>query len=180
MPRYAAKFARPVCVAMCLGWLAGSRPVCAASMSARDVAIIAKALGFLDPAPHGGVVAVLFAAGDAASRADAVAIVTLFGDGIASGGGTVTARAVAVEAFGAGGGFVAIIVAAGAEDMSGLVSPGARKLLSITAADSLVRSGRCVMAVHSQPRVDITVNRAAAQAAGIGFTAAFGMLVHEI
>jgi hypothetical protein len=44
----------------------------------------------------------------------------------------------------------------------------------------MVRDGRCVMAVHAAPRVEITVNRAAAQAAGVGFTAAFGMLVHEI
>jgi len=162
------------------GWLAVIPPLRAASMTARDVTIIAKALGFLEPPPHGGIVAVLYAAGDAASREDAAAIVALFGDGIASGGGMVTARAVAVDALGAGVGFVAIIVAAGVEDASGVVSPGGHKILTITAVDSLVRSGRCVMAVHSQPRVDITVNRAAAQAAGIGFIAAFGMLVHEI
>jgi hypothetical protein len=141
------------------------------------VQIIAKALGFLDPQPHGGLVAVIYATGDPASRADANAIVALFGDGLASGGGAVTARAVDAAAFGDGAGYVAIILAAGAEN-AGLATLR-HGLLSITAADALVKSGQCVMAVHSQPRVDITVNRAAAQAAGVGFTAAFGMLVHE-
>jgi hypothetical protein len=181
VPGHARTLMRPVYLAICVGgWLASTLAASAASMSGRDVEIIAKALGFLDPAPHGGMVAVLYASGDAASKADAVAIVGLFGDGIGSSGGTMRARAIAVGAFGAGTGYVAIIIAAGAEDLSGLVSPVAHRLLSITAADGLVRSGRCVMAVHSQPRVEITVNRAAAQAAGIGFTAAFGMLVHEI
>jgi hypothetical protein len=181
VPNFARHRMRPVCLAICVWcWLAGTVPLCAASMSGRDIEIIAKALGFLDPAPHGGMVAVLYGPGDAGSKKDADAIVALFGDGIESAGGTVQARAIEVGAFGAGAGYVAIIIAAGAEDRSGIVSPGAHRLLSITAVDSLVRSGQCVMAVHSQPRVDITVNRAAAQAAGVGFTAAFGMLVHEI
>jgi hypothetical protein len=150
----------------------------AASLSSRDVLIIAKALGFLDPAPRGGTVAVVYSALDAASRDDARAIVALFGDGLASGGGTVTARAIDAGSLGDGTGFVAIILAAGAENADPATKP--HRLLSISAAEDLVRSGRCVMAVQSEPRVEITVNRAAAQAAGVAFTAAFGMLVHEI
>jgi hypothetical protein len=141
--------------------------------------IIAKALGFLDPAPPGGTVAVIYDQGVAGSKDDAEAIVRLFGDGLASGGGAVKGRAVSAGALGDGSGYIAIIMAAGAE-ATGATPAGQRRLLSITAADGLVRSGRCVMAVHSEPRVEIIVNRAAAQAAGIGFTAAFGMLVHEI
>ncbi len=177
MARYASAFARCACLpAAAAALLLTAAPAPAASLSSRDVQIIAKALGFLDPQPHGGLVAVIYATGDPASRKDANAIVALFGDGLASGGGAVTARAVDAAAFGDGAGYVAIILAAGAEASLATQRHG---LLSITAADALVKSGQCVMAVHSQPRVDITVNRAAAQAAGIGFTAAFGMLVHE-
>jgi hypothetical protein len=178
--RCALAFTRRICFAAVVGaCLTSASPAAAASLSSRDVQIIAKALGFLDPAPAGGPVAVLYASGNAASKADAEAIVAMFSGGLASGGGTVTARAVPVASIGDGTGYVAIIVAAGAEDIN-VPSAKSHGLLSITGVDRLVRAGRCVMAVHSQPRVDITVNRAAAQATGIGFTAAFGMLVHEI
>jgi hypothetical protein len=141
--------------------------------------IIAKALGFLDPAPPGGTVAVIYEHTVAGSKQDAEAIALLFGNGLASGSGTVNGRAIDAGALGDGTGYIAIIVAEGA-DNTGANPAAPRRLLSITAADALVRSGRCVMAVHSEPRVEIIVNRAAAQAAGIGFTAAFGMLVHQI
>ena len=177
---YALGFARRAGLPAMIGaWLACASPAAAASLSSREVQIIAKALGFLDPPAHGGVVAVVYAAGNKASQADAAAIVALFGGGLASGGGIVTAQQVDAASIGGSTGFVAVILAAGAEATAAARSTP-HGLLSITAADGLVVSGRCVMAVHSEPRVDITVNRAAAQAAGIGFTAAFGMLVHEI
>ncbi len=160
-------------------WLICAGPAAAASLTNRDAQIIAKVLGFLDPAPAGGVVAVLYASGDAASKADAAAVVALFGDGLASGGGKVTARAVDARLFGDANGYVAIILAAGASNVDA-AGAKAHGLLSISAADALVQAGHCVMVVHASPRVQITVNRAAAQAAGVGFTAAFGMLVHEI
>ena len=180
MSRYAWAFARRTGLPALLGiLLTCTGPAHAASLTGRDLQIIAKALGFLDPAPAGGSVAVVYEQAVAGSKEDAEAIVRLFGDGLASGGGTVTGRAIDAGSLGDGTGFIAIIMAAGAEDTDAR-NVGHRRLLSITAADGLVRSGRCVMAVHSEPRVEITVNRAAAQAAGIGFTAAFGMLVHEI
>jgi hypothetical protein len=148
-------------------------------LTGRDVQIIAKALGFLEPPPPSGTVAVVYERAVPGAREDAEAIALLFGEGLASGNGTVTGRAIDAGSLGDGAGYIAIIVAAGAEN-TGATQAGRHRLLSITAADALVRSGRCVMAVHSEPRVEITVNRAAAQAAGIGFTAAFGMLVHEI
>jgi hypothetical protein len=177
---YALAFARRAGLRALIGvWLGCAHPAAAASLSGRDVQIIAKALGFLDPPPPGGTVAVVYASGDAASKADAAAIVALFGGGLASGGGTVTAKEIDTRSFGDGTGYVAVILAAGVGNTA-LATAMKHGLLCITAADGLVQSGRCVMAVHSEPRVDITVNRAAAQAAGVGFTAAFGMLVHEI
>jgi hypothetical protein len=160
-------------------WLVCAAPAHAASLTSRDVQIIAKALGFLDPAPAGGVVAVIYATGNAASKADAEAVVALFGDGLESGGGKFTAKVVDAGLLGDGRGYVAIILAAGTND-AGPAASNAHGLLSISSADALVQAGLCVMVVHSSPRVEITVNRAAARAAGVDFTAAFGMLVHEI
>jgi hypothetical protein len=178
--RYGRAFARHVVLAAWIGlWLTEAAQASAASLSGRDVQIIAKAVGFLDPAPSGKVIAVLYARGEAASKSDAEAIVGLFHGGISSDGGTITAKAIEAGSLGDGIGYIAIIFAvdAGPAEQRGATR---QKLLTITAVDDLVRSGQVVMAVHSQPRVEIIVNRAAAQAAGIGFTAAFGMLVHEI
>jgi hypothetical protein len=174
--RYGRAIARHVVLAAWIGlWLTEATKADAASLSSRDAQIIAKVVGFLDPAPSGKVIAVLYARGEAASKSDADAIVRLFDGGISSGGGTITAKAIEAGSLGDGAGYIAIIFAI---DAGPAHQP--EKLLTITAVDDLVRSGQAVMAVHSQPRVEIIVNRAAAQAAGIGFTAAFGMLVHEI
>jgi hypothetical protein len=104
----------------------------------------------------------------------------MFGDGLVSGGGTITAKAVSAGALGDGAGLIAVILAAGAGERGASAAARLHGMLCVTATDDLVRSGHCIMAVHSQPRVDITINRSAAQAAGIGFTAAFSMLVHEL
>ena len=150
----------------------------AAPMSAKDVQIIAKALGFLDPAPAGGMVAVVYS--DAASKADADGVVTSFGAGLPSAGGTITAKAVDVAALGDGGGYIAIILADGVSSDAANAAAKAHRIPCITANLALVQSGGCVMSVQSEPKVSITVNHAAAQAAGIGFASAFAMLIHEI
>lgn len=181
MLRYSRAFARHVVLAAWVGlWLTQAAPAGAASLSRRDVQIVAKAVGFLDPVPSGRVIAVLYARGQAASKSDAEAIVGLFGGGISSGGGTITAKAIEAGSLGDGSGYIAIIFAVDAGPAAEPAAARRQKLLTITTVDDLVRSGQAVMAVHSQPRVEIIVNRAAAQAAGIEFTAAFGMLVHEI
>ena len=150
----------------------------AASLSGKDLQIIAKAIGFLDPPPPGGVVAVVYS--DAASKADADEIVAGFGGGLASSGGTVTAKSVDAGALGSGSGYVAIILASGAATDAVSSASKAHRIPCVTGSTALVQSGACVMAVQSQPKVSITVSHSAAQAAGIAFSSAFAMLIHEI
>lgn len=155
------------------------RPAGAASLSAKDALIIAKALGFLEPAPAGGTVAVLFGP-DAASKADAEAIAALFAGGLSSGGGTITAKPVDAATLGDGAGFIAVIVATGAPADAAMKASRSHKILSITASVADVQAAHCVMAVQTDPEVDLTVNRSAAQEAGLRFAAALAMLIHEI
>jgi hypothetical protein len=155
-------------------------PAGAASLSAKDLKIIATALGFLDPPAPAGVVAVVYAGGNAASKSDASDIAAAFGDGLTSRGGTVTAKVVDVTALGDGSGYVAIIVADGVPAGGAMPAAKAHKIPCITGSMTLVQSGQCIMAVQSEPKVDITVNHAAAGAAGIGFGSAFQMLIHEV
>ncbi len=171
----------PLAMRACGGVLAAlvfSQNASAASLSGKGVQIIAKAMGFLDPAPPGGVIAVVYS--DAASKADADGIVTSFGDGLASSGGTVTAKAVDAAALGGGSGYIAMILATGAATDAVAAAAKAHKIPCITASSALVQSGACIMAIQSDPKVSILVNHAAAQAAGIGFASAFAMLIHEI
>lgn len=55
-----------------------------------------------------------------------------------------------------------------------------RKLLTVSTDAACAQAGKCVMAVKSEPRVEILVNRAAAQASSVEFTTAFRMMISEI
>ena len=154
-------------------------PADAASVTAKDAVIMVKALGFLEPAPTGGTVAVLFGAG-AASKADATEIAGLFGGGLVSSGGTVTAKAVDAAGLGDGTGYIAVIVAEGGSTEAAMTAARAHKILCVTDSLADVRAGHCVMAVHTEPAVVITVNHAVAQDVGVHFAAALAMLIHEI
>jgi len=56
----------------------------------------------------------------------------------------------------------------------------AKKIITIGSDRACVVSGACVMGVATDPKVDITVNRAAAAAVGATFKAAFRMMIKEI
>jgi hypothetical protein len=183
MPRWADKRSatwRQFLVAAVCAPLLVTAPAHAGSLSARDLKIIAKALGFLDPPAPAGVVAVVYDAGNAASKSDATDIAAAFGDGLASKSGSVTAKAVDLAGLGDGSGYVAVIVADGGPVGGAMSAAKAHKIPCITGSMALVQSGQCIMAVQSEPKVDITVNHAAAAAAGIAFGSAFQMLIHEI
>ena len=154
-------------------------PAEAASITAKDALIIAKALGFLEPAPAGGLVAVLYGPG-AASKANANKIAGLFGGGLKSGGGTVTAKPVDAAGLGDGSGFIAVIVAEGGPTDAAMAAAKAQKILCVTLSVAEVQAGQCVMSVQTDPEVVITVNRSLAQAVGVHFAAALAMLIHEI
>ncbi len=155
-------------------------PGVAATLSPKDAAITAKAIGFLDPAPAGGVVAVAYDGANAASKADADAIAALFAGGLAEGSNSVTAKPVDAATLGDGSGYIAVIAAQGAGDDKIMQAAKAHHIPCITAEAGAVQSGQCVMSVQSDPKVEITVNHAAAQATGVSFQSAFRMLIHEI
>lgn len=169
-----------ICLALLGTALLPSSAASAASLSAKDVQIVAKVMGFLDPPAPGGVIAVIYSGADAASKSDAEAIVALFGDGVSSKGGNIKAKAVDAAALGDASGYVGIILAAGMSGDAAMTASKSRHIPCLTASLALVQGGHCTMAVASDPKVDITVNREAAQAAGVTFASAFRMLIHEI
>jgi hypothetical protein len=160
--------------------LAGGRWAEAASLSAHDLQVLGRALTFVEPAPAGTLtLAITYAANDAASRSDAEAIAALIGNGLRAGAAVLRPRMVDTAAL-AEGGFAVVLAAEGAADALLQAASQEQKILCVTADFAAVQAGRCVMAIRSEPRVEILVNHAAAAAAGIEFRAAFRMMVREI
>jgi hypothetical protein len=152
----------------------------AATLTQRDVQILARVFAFLDPAVTAdGVVAVAFVDGNAASRRDAEAIAGFFGTGLKVGGATLEPQLIDVERLGDGAGFVAIIAAQGASGTAVMAAARTHRILCASGELEQVQAARCIMAIRTDPKVDISVNRGAASAASIGFAAAFRMMIHE-
>jgi hypothetical protein len=151
----------------------------AASLSPRDLQVLSRTLNFLQAPAPGGEVAVVYAAGDAASRQDAEAIAANLGEGLHATGTVLRPHLVDATALG-NGGFSVVITAAGANSPQVSAAVHALRALCVTAALEAVQAGLCTMAIRSEPRVEIVVNHAAASAAGVEFTAAFRMMIREI
>src|ERR1700722_8432621 len=69
----------------CVAGLLGGLPAAAASLSAQELQILSHAVAFMQPPLAGGNLAVVYAAGDAASRQDADAIASEIGKGLQAG-----------------------------------------------------------------------------------------------
>ena len=176
---------RPACwgfgaaVACVAGLLGGAPAAAAASLSPQELQVLGGAIGFLQPPPGAGAVAVVYAAGDPASRQDADAIAREIGPGIKAGSALLPAKVVDAATL-AEGGFAVAIAAAGANGATLGAATRAAHLLCVTSELAAVQVGFCTMAISTDLRVQIVLNHAAAAASGIGFAAAFRMMIHEI
>jgi hypothetical protein len=153
----------------------------AADMTAKDVQIAAKAIGFLQPAPSGDVtVAIVYPAGDAAGKQAAEVIAGYFGSGLKAHGATLTPKVVDTTALGSGSGYVAVIVVDAASGDAAMRAAQAQHIPCITSDLAAVQAGHCTVGISTAGKIDIVVNRALAAAAGFSFGAAFLMLVREV
>jgi hypothetical protein len=151
-----------------------------ASFAAKDLQILGRAVAFMQPAPPpDAVVAIAYAAGNAASRQDADAIAALIGGGLPAGHIVLRPRVVDVNGLEAGG-FHVVIAAAGADGPRLNAAARAARALCVTTDVEAVRSGLCAMAITSEPRVKILVNHEVSAAAGIDFATAFRMMIQEM
>jgi hypothetical protein len=165
----------PACTALPC---AASPQAAAGTQSAQELQIVGRAVTFMQPRPAGGTVAVVYAAGDTASRQDADAIAGDLGQQV----GTVLLPVKEVEAsMLAKGGFAVAITAAGANGPALADAVRDRRILCVAAAQAAVEAGFCTMGVTAKPRVEVVLNHAAAAAASdITFVAAFRMMIHEM
>jgi hypothetical protein len=88
-------------------------------------------------------------------------------------------RVVASTALGASR-FALVITALGAASAAVIEAARSQHALCITADLAAVQAGTCTMAIQADRRVDIFVNREAANRAGLTFATAFRIMVHEL
>ncbi len=152
----------------------------AASLTQRDLQILASALTFVQPRPAaGGEVAIVYDPGNPESQRDAEAIKATIGHGLTGAGVTLTPMLVGADALAAEH-FALVIVATGANGPAVLRALHAKHVLCVTGEQSAVQAGDCTMAIQSSGRVDLLVNSQAAQQTGISFATAFRMMVREL
>lgn len=148
---------------------------------AKDLAVAARALTFLEGGPAGkAVLGVVFDSSKPGSVAEKNAIMAALGAGYAAGAVTLTGKPIEASAVGGASGVAALYVTEGVNYGAVGGAAKAKKLITIGSDPACVKSGACVMGVATDPKVDITVNRAAAAAVGATFKAAFRMMIHEI
>jgi hypothetical protein len=152
----------------------------AASLPPSEIQILGKALAFLDPPLTGDlVVAVVYQAGNPDSRTDAEALAAEIGNSLHIGEAVLKPRVVASTALGASR-FALVITALGAASAAVIEAARSQHALCITADLAAVQAGTCTMAIRSDRRVEIFVNREAATQAGLTFATAFRIMVHEL
>ncbi len=159
--------------------IAGSEP--AHADPAKDLQVAGRALTFLENAPAGhAVLGVVYDPAKPGSVAEKNAVMAALGGGYGAGAVTLTGKPVEVEEVGGVSGVVALYVTSGVNYGAVGAQAKTRKLVTIGSAGACVQSGACVMGVTTEPKVEITVNRAAAAAVGAVFKAAFRMMIKEI
>jgi hypothetical protein len=146
-----------------------------AATTARDLQVIARAVGFINGLPRGAIdVAIVEGPG-------ANALAAAMGRRVTAGGMTLNPRLVPISRLAASGVRV-IIVPEGQHASHMAIATAAHTLSAVTLSTDMncVRSGHCVVGVSASPRVEIVVSRAAAAASGVSFSQAFRVMIREI
>ena len=154
-----------------------------ADVTAKDVQVMARALGFTEKPPTGEVnIGIVFAPGNAQSAKEATDLQAMLGSGLKAGNLTLKPVMVKIDEIGAAGDVGAFLLTEGVgADASKLAAATkAKQKPCITTDIPQVQSGACVMGIKSEPKVEIIVNKAAAADSGIGFAASFRMMITEL
>jgi hypothetical protein len=179
-PSTVGRWSRTILVAFALASPAGSHAV--AEPGAHDLRLMAQSMGFLLRPPTGTrEVGIVYPAGSVVGQAEAERIKAAFGAGLQAGPLTLVPRLLTVaEAVHEEQAAALLLTDAALPQANALAAAIAGKgMLTIASDPAVVTNGEAVMAVRSEPRVEIYVSRAAAQTAGVEFSTAFRMMIQE-
>jgi len=158
-------------------------PWAQAETTRKDLLVMARMISFLSTRPSGVVhVAIVYAPGNAESRQDADGLLATLGSGLTVGSLTLVPLLVPVDQLQTMAGVAAVVVTAGLDSYFDAIfhTTAALKLVSLSSDFNCVRSGKCVVSVRSEPKVDIVVSRAAAELSSVAFVAAVRLMITEI
>lgn len=123
---------------------------------------------------------VIYEPGNSASEAEARSIERAMEGGMMVGSLRLHPKRLSVHALGGLAGSRLAFVTRGTDYRAIASAAAPRSILTISADPACARSGYCVVAISSSPRVQITISRSAARAAKLRFSSSFLMLVREI
>lgn len=182
MNRAAIKTAASASVVM--GILAASlAPLSArAAVTAKDIQVAARVLGFTNPPQTGSVkFGIVYDPAIASSAADEQALVGILGSGLAIGSVTLVPVPITMDKLGSTPANVLFLTSGlGADAAKVGAQADASKTLCVTTDLAATQAGSCAVSVQTTPSVQITVNKAAAAASGISFASTFMLMITEI
>lgn len=153
-----------------------------AQISGADLMVAARAVGFIQNLGPGTVpVGIVYDDRSAQSEQQAHEIEALMGDGLRVANLVLKPTLLPLNAVGKSGAklfFLTEGVGAAAQQMAR--ASRERKIPCVTFDLDQVRAGNCTMGIRTQPRIEIIVNRKAADASGTDFTTIFRIMITEI
>lgn len=157
-------------------------PAALAQTEARNLQVLARTLGFMDPPMKGRLtVGILYDPASTAAQRDASSLAGLFAGGLRSGGLTLEARMVPIgEAHGAD--VDLFLLSRGNGDRAAALVPvlKSRKLPCLSTDLDQVRAGHCTIGLQSAPRVEILLNTRLAADSDMAFASVFRMMIKEL
>lgn len=151
-----------------------------AAVADSDLQIAARALSFLANPPAGAVrVGIVFDPANPQSAGDAAQLQRMMDGGFRVGNITLQPTLTPINAIGSAK--VALFFLTNGVGEAGRLADVAKadQVPCITVDLARTRDGSCAIGIRSNPRVEILVNRAAAEASGVRFSTAFRMLITE-
>jgi hypothetical protein len=152
-----------------------------AQFTLSDVQIAGRALGFLDKPLQGRVTAgIVYSPANPQSAREAEALRDMLGDGLKIGNVTLTPVLVPVADVQHSTAAL-FLLTDGLGDVTAVADASRNKRIPCITTDlRKVKDGNCAIGVRSQPKIEILVNRNAAIASQLSFSAVFRMMITEL
>lgn len=152
----------------------------ACSAGRRDVEVAVRALEFLAQPIRGDVImAILYSVTVPGSRDQAERLAMNLAGGVRTAGTVLVGRPLALEALPTADDIGVLFVPDGMGELYDRIFAEALRLKVPTVSTDVacVVQSRCLMAVRTTPRVEITVSQSVADRSGVGFQAPFRLMV---
>jgi len=167
--------------ALIAGFAALAMPA-AAEVTETDLLVAGRAIGFIDNLKRGDLrVGIVYDPGVAQSAQQASELSTMMGGGLRIGNLVLKPVMLPIGKLGGDNSDLFFLTeGAGAEAANVGRASRARKIPCITYDLAQVRNANCTIGVQTQPKIEVFVNRAAAQDSGTDLAGVFRIMITEI